>query len=236
MCDSPTVTTWPCRRLSTLDVRRRRRLAALAAALFVGAALLGLRVEGGTGPLRVDQAGSRVLQSRRLAAALARHHLGRLDSPQLFDRLVWLGSPFFVALASLGFCLWAWHRRDRLGAAVALLGPFVALVITEVVAKPIVDRTKGNGLAYPSGHVTGATALAAVAVVLAYRHWGHRFAARVALVAAALPLLVGAGVVRLGWHYATDVVGGLAVGAASVLGVALALSVLETRQRVGSAA
>jgi membrane-associated phospholipid phosphatase len=220
----------------SFDSGSRRRLAAVAVGLFAGAALLGLRVEGGTGPLRVDQAGSRVLQSRRLAAALARHHLGRLDSPQLFDRLVWLGSPFFVAIAALGFCLWAWRRRDRLGAAVALLGPFVALFITEVVAKPIVDRTKGNGLAYPSGHVTGATALAAVAVVLAYRHWGHRYAVRVAVVVAALPLLVGAGVVRLGWHYATDVVGGLAVGTAGVLGVAVALSALEARQRVESPA
>src|SRR5206468_3648905 len=100
----------------------------------------------------------------------------------------------------------------------------------------IVDRTMGSGLAYPSGHVTGAAALATVAVLLAHRQWGRRAARSVAVAAATLPLVVGAGVVRLGWHYATDVVGGAAVGTATVLSVAVAFSLLEARDRVSSPA
>jgi undecaprenyl-diphosphatase len=200
-----------------LDGAGRRVLVAAAAVLLVLVALVGLRVHGDTTPLRVDRAGSR----------LAGHDLGRLDSPQLFDRLVWIGSPVCVATVIALMALWALRRRDRVGAALAVAGPVVALVITELIAKPLVDRTNGGALAYPSGHVTGATALATVAVLLAYRHWGLELAAKVAVVVAVVPLVVGIGVVRLGWHYATDAVGGLAVGVAGVVGVAVVLARLE---------
>ncbi|MCU1449708.1 MAG: putative rane protein, partial [Acidimicrobiales bacterium] len=207
------------------DAGWRRALIALAVVLLVLVALVGLHVRGGTTPLRVDRAGSRI----------AGEQLGRLDSPQLLDKVVWLGSLNFVVPMMAATALWAWRRRDRFGMALSVVGPVVALVITEVIAKPLVDRTNGGALAYPSGHVTGATAIATVAVLLAYRHWGRDRALQVAVVASLVPLAVGVGVVRLGWHYATDAAGGAAVGVAAVLATAVVLARFEDR-RTGAAA
>jgi membrane-associated phospholipid phosphatase len=203
-----------------LEAGWRRVLGVAAVVLLLFVALVGLRVHGDTTPLRVDRAGSRFVG----------HDLGRLDSPQLLDRIVWLGSPGCVATLIAAMALWAWRRRDRFGAALAVAGPIVALVITELVAKPLVDRTNGGALAYPSGHVTGATAIATVAVVLAYRQWGRDIATKLAVAVAVVPLVVSFGVVRLGWHYATDAAGGLAVGVAGVVGVAIVLARVEDRR------
>ena len=107
-----------------------------------------------------------------------------------------------------------------------MLGPGLTLFLTEVVAKPLVDRHKGAGLSFPSGHAAGAAAIAAAAVLLVYRHWGLRTAAWAAVPAAALPLGAALGVVHLRYHYVTDAAGGIALGTAVVLGAASALSAL----------
>jgi undecaprenyl-diphosphatase len=193
----------------------------LAAVLLVLEALLGLHVRGGTTPLHIDKVGARI----------AAQNLGRLDSPQFLDKVVWLGAPDFVLPMVAALAVWAWRRRDRFGMALSVVGPVAALVTTEVIVKPLVDRTNGGALAYPSGHVTGATALATVAVLLAYRHGGRDRAALVAAVVAIVPLVVAVGVVRIGWHWATDAAGGLAAGMAGVLATAAALSIVEERAR-----
>ena len=58
-----------------------------------------------------------------------------------------------VGMAALA--LWALVRRDGRGMIAAIAGPSVAIVVTEYVLKPFIDRTTPHGaLSYPSGHVT----------------------------------------------------------------------------------
>jgi undecaprenyl-diphosphatase len=212
---------------------QRRWAAVIAAGLLAVVVVIGVRVAHTTGPLNVDRLGSRVVDSSRVAGELARHHLGRFDSRRTFRRLVWLGSPTFVGAAAASMALWRLAKRDVAGAAFAVMAPVLAGVLTDFVAKPLIDRRIHGGLAFPSGHVTGATALAAVALALAVRHWGWR-AAWAAPAAALVPLGVSAGVVRSGFHYATDALGGVAMGTAAVLfGVVLISAIEERRLRRG---
>ncbi len=55
--------------------------------------------------------------------------------------------------------------RDRPRSLACLLGPPLALLVCEVVVKPLVGRTLGGALSYPSGSTVGAAALATVAVL-----------------------------------------------------------------------
>jgi undecaprenyl-diphosphatase len=208
-----------------------RRWGMAAAVVLLGVVLvIGIRVSHTSGPLHVDRLGTRVVDSSRVAGELARHHLGALNARRVLHRVVWLGSPTFVGASIVVLALWRIAARDVAGAAVAILGPLAAGVLTELVAKPLIDRRLHGGLAFPSGHVTGATALAAVAVSLAVRQWGPR-AAWAGLPAVLVPLGVSAGVVRAGFHYATDAVGGIAMGLAAVLLVVVAVSSVEDRHR-----
>jgi membrane-associated phospholipid phosphatase len=210
----------------------RRWGVSIALALIAVVVVIGLRVAHTSGPLHVDQLGARVVDSSRVAGDLARHHLGGLDTRRTFHRLVWLGSPQFVGVAVAALALWRVVKRDLTAAAVAAFAPLLAGALTEWVAKPLIGRrmsATGHAFAFPSGHVTGAAALAAVVVALAVRQWGRR-AAWVAIPAALLPLGVSAGVVHAGFHYATDAVGGIAMGFASVLLVVVTISAVEERR------
>jgi undecaprenyl-diphosphatase len=141
-------------------------------------------------------------------------------------RLTWPGSPPVVAFAVACLTVACAVRRDWFALGLCAAGPATAAILVELVAKPLVDRTIGHALAYPSGHVTLSSALATLVVVLVYRWYGGRAATLVGAVMACVPLVVGVGVVRRGWHYPTDVVGAFGLGVGTVLLVAVVLSVL----------
>jgi membrane-associated phospholipid phosphatase len=191
-------------------VRRRLGLMAGAAmAVFLVLLLVSWHVQG---PTPLDTAGGSLTLAHAPQSRLA--------------RFTWLGSPWFVFTATAGLLLVARLRRDWFASALCLVGPASAGLLAEVIVKPLVDRQKGSAWSYPSGHTTLVAALAALVVVTAYRFGGARAAAVVALPAALVPLVVAIAVVRRGWHYPTDAAGGLALGAAVVLGAALAISAL----------
>ena len=201
-----------------LDRTQRWWAALLALALLAVVVVIGVRVAHTTGPLHVDTLGARVVDAPQIP-----------HTKRAFRGLVWLGSPEFVAGAVAVLALWRMARRDVLGAGTSALAPLLAVVLTEVVAKPLIGRrlsAAGHSFSFPSGHVTGAAALAAVLVALAVRAWGRR-AAWLAVPALLLPLGVSAGVVRAGFHYATDAVGGIAMGFSAVLLVVVACSAFE---------
>ena len=217
-------------RAHRLDRRGRVLVMVAVAVMAAMVAILAFRVNDTTGPLRVDAVTSRILDSPRVAAELSAHHLGRLDSPRLLDKAVWLGSPVAFGFMCAALCVWALHGRDLAGAALAVLAPPAAMVTTELILKPLVNRPRGSGYLFPSGHVTSAAAVATVAVILSYRRWGTRGAA-VAIPAALLPLAVGLGVVRLNWHFLSDAAGGFGVGTSVVLAAAVITFAVEDHAR-----
>ena len=124
-----------------------------------------------------------------------------------------LGGPAMAVLTCLGLAATALVRgRPRL-AALALIVPAGAALCTGVlkhtlaqsrVCMCLADDRVGSG-AWPSGHATMATALVLAAVIVAAPRWRSR----VALVGGgALAAFYGALLV-MGWHYPSDVLGGL---------------------------
>ena len=113
------------------------------------------------------------------------------------------------------------------GALLAVAAVPVATGLDEVLIKRLVDRTYLGNLAYPSGHVTTVSALAATATVLLLippQQAGTRLP-RVLLtvVAWAVTVVVAVAVMSLEWHYFTDTVGGAALGVGTVCGLAFIL-------------
>ena len=201
----------------------RLGLAAVSLALFAVVGIVARPVRGGAGPLRVDNVASRIVDSARLASVLGMLHGEPPWSPGLLRSLAGTGLPAAAAAVVVGFAYVAWRRRDGEGLVLCLVAPGMAVLLTDVVAKPIVGRRLGGGLAYPSGHATGAAAVAVMALLLFSRWGGPRALVWFSPVALLLPVLMGLALVRFGWHYPTDVVGGTAMGAATVLAVAAAV-------------
>lgn len=156
----------------------------------------------------------------RVAWRLAGHR-------QLMDALTFFGSPVAVVGGSVALAAWCLSARWWRGAGFALLAAPLAGVTTELVLKPYVAQhvVPAYRYAFPSGHATGAFGLALVASVLLLPDRGARLMpvlGRVLLGTAALVIAAGTAVavVALGWHHATDAVGGAATAVVVVLGTA----------------
>lgn len=139
-----------------------------------------------------------------------------------------MGSREVVAAASLILSARGFLSRDRLAGIVALVGPVTTGVLTQYVAKPLINLPDQMGpRAFPSGHAAGITAIAVVATLLVYRRFGPWVALAFTPLAMAAVLLVGLAIVRLEYHYATDVFGGIALAAAVVAAVTAVVSAFE---------
>ncbi|WP_442875454.1 phosphatase PAP2 family protein [Amycolatopsis sp. NBC_00355] len=167
----------------------------LAAVCGLLALLLGLPFAGGDTPGALDS-----------AAAAAVAHLG----PGAAAVLVLPTEPYVVfALAAVAVfcCLRAGRRLD---AALALGGPVLAILLNTWLLKPLYDRWKNDTLVYPSGHTVGLVSVLTVLVLLTRKTY--------VVVLSALALLAAtAGLIGMGYHYLTDVVGGTLFAVAVVL-------------------
>ncbi len=129
-------------------------------------------------------------------------------------------------------------RRDRARGLACLIGPPLALVTCELVAKPLVGRTLGGALSYPSGTAVAAAALATAVVLVTPARW------RVVtgVVVGAYTLWVSLAVIVLQWHLPTDALAGVSYGVGVVLmvdglawyGVGAVERILRERRRSGS--
>jgi len=155
----------------------------------------------------------------RVQARLAAH-------PHLLSMAARLGSPRVViggAVVVAVLCLLA--RRPK-AALFALVAAPAAGAVTEFVLKPAVHREQHvNALLFPSGHTTGAFALALTVVIVLLPHEQTRLLPAIArlvigVAALALATVVAVAVVALGWHYVTDAIGGLVTAVVVVVGLA----------------
>lgn len=199
-------------------ISRRSGLCLASAALFAGVGVLAARVYKGRFPLSVDHRAARAVP-----AVLLRLHLIGTEGSRARMSLVLAVGLTVIAVVTLGLALAAWRRHDGWGLLLCLLGPGLAYVLTELVGKPLVGRHRGPTFSFPSGHATVTASVAAVFLLLVHRWYGWRSTIVLTPVACVVPLTVCVAVLQLGWHYPTDLVGGVGVGLASVLAVAAAL-------------
>jgi undecaprenyl-diphosphatase len=155
--------------------------------------------------------------------------------------LLGLSEPTLVLVLLAAIALIAGLMRRWDVVALAVVGPAVALILTEVVLKPIVHRLFGlrfelshglaqAGPAFPSGHETGLASLTTVLIILIGRAPLSRRVRIIGATVLALWAVAGAvGLVRSYYHYATDTVGGACVGGVCVVGVALILDATQAK-------
>ncbi|WP_410589013.1 phosphatase PAP2 family protein [Amycolatopsis sp. lyj-23] len=167
----------------------------IAAVCGLLALLLGLPFAGGTTPGAVDA-----------AAAGAVAHL----SPGVVRVLVFPTEPYVVLALGLLAAVLSLRAGRRLEAALTLAVPVLAILLTSFLLKPLYDRWKNGTLVYPSGHTVSLVAVLTVLVLVTRR-------VLVVVLAAVTLLAAAAGLVGMGYHYLTDVVGGTLFAVAVVL-------------------
>jgi len=198
-----------------VPVRLRRAAGVLLAACLTVVTVLAVLFAGHSAPDRFDAAVDAAIRSGIGA------HVALLESLSRFgDR------PLVTVLTAALVLGCAAARRWR-GAVLAAVAVPVASGLAELVLKHIIGRTLHGWLTYPSGHATCTFALALISTILLAapaRPRLPRTVRRLLMLAAfVLAAAVSVGMVGLGLHYVTDIVGGAALGTGTVLGVALLL-------------
>jgi membrane-associated phospholipid phosphatase len=188
-----------------------------------------------------------------LACAYAITPIGRLDATALHGLMTLDGSiphsvtreithsadpkPVMLMLAVL--FAWGWalgRRREALGAVALVAGAnLIGLILQVALAHPrfhpILGSNQVGAEAYPSGHATTAMSIALAAVLVA----PMRLRLAVAAGAAAYVIAVSTSLMVLGWHFPSDVLGGLLVGCGFFF-VVVAVIRAGTARRAGVAA
>jgi membrane-associated phospholipid phosphatase len=140
-----------------------------------------------------------------------------------------LGSPFVVVVAAIAGFL-ATVRRNRPRSLALLVGPVLAVAVCDLVLKPVVGRTFADVVSFPSGTVTAVAAVATVGLLATPDPWRSVIAA----LGGTVTVLACVAVTALRWHYPTDALAGLAVGAGVVLLTDCATRGMATRLHAGA--
>ncbi|MFI5506818.1 phosphatase PAP2 family protein [Mycobacterium sp. NPDC051804] len=147
------------------------------------------------------------------------------DHNQL-DGLSYLAKPLALAILEVTVVGVALYRRCWRLALAAVVFPPAAYLLVQFI-KPLFGRTIGDGLAYPSGHITVTTIVLGLVVLVA---GGALWAVVFAVIYVSLAM-VGVGST---FHYFTDTAGGVLLGTAVVCLAALIASRDLTRVNPGA--
>lgn len=239
----PTVDVAPTPVGNSTLIAPSRRVGALVVVLvgLVAFTALALSVAGSRTPTGVDDA---------VAGWLYRNVGDRVATG-----MVWLSDPKVTTSALVLVVLGGAVARRWDVVAWGVIAPTTALVLAEIVLKPLVGRQllvditedpyyqthpapagyvpgPVAGFAFPSGHETGVTAATAeLALLVLLVPLARRLRAALLVVLALWTLVAAAGLVRNHYHFATDTVGAILLTAAWVVALALAIDVLVERRR-----
>lgn len=133
--------------------------------------------------------------------------------PSLYRVLVAPSDAYIVVPLLLAGTAWFAYRRLWWRAGFVLLAPEIAMIVNTLVLKPLWDRPLEDYLAYPSGHTVH---LIAVVTAIALASESTRARTTIAAVTVLVLPAVTVGMIGLGYHHATDVVGGTAAAIAIV--------------------
>lgn len=199
----------------------RRLIATIIGLAALGVAILGVHYADESAPGRIDSA----IDSR------VRHRLrGHL---RFLHHLVALGDPLSVVIGCAALAALFFFAGRRRAALLAILGPAAAAGVAEFVLKPLINRRINDALSFPSGHTTGAVAVAAVIIVALLGPSRPRWPAAARYALSALALLGAAAIatalVGSGYHYSTDTLGGFCVAVGVVLAVAWLIDAVSVR-------
>ena len=200
----------------------------VAAIAAVGFAVLATVVAAHPGSDALDRSAADALSAPR--GSLSFH---------VFNALTNFGSLGVVALVAVAIALTCWAKGYRRLGVIAFAAPGLA-GFAEIVVKPLVRRTRPatrsltgeHGFSFPSGHATGATALAIAVVAIVWTLTARRDVRTLAIVlGSTYAATIAVSRVVVGAHYATDVVGGLLLATAVSGGVVLALALMPALKR-----
>jgi membrane-associated phospholipid phosphatase len=150
--------------------------------------------------------------------AIALHGLMALDGPfshRVDYVIVHSADPLPVTVVLAALFAWGWalgRRREAVGAVALVAGANLTGLILKVALAhprfhPILGGDQVGAEAYPSGHATTAMSIALAAVLVA----PVRLRVAVASGAAVYAITVSTWLLVLGWHFPSDVLGGLLV-------------------------
>jgi undecaprenyl-diphosphatase len=145
--------------------------------------------------------------------------------------LVWISVPGFtpwnvlIPAVIILFMLWQRWRIEALFTAIATGGGVLAELVKVIIDRPrptpefVRVYAELSSYSFPSGHVTGYTMLYGFIFYLAYTLLPRRSVARwvILVVCGVLVALVGVSRVYMGQHWASDALGGYALGFAYLL-------------------
>ena len=120
-------------------------------------------------------------------------------------------------------------RRAVLRVAVYAVFAAAALLVSEHVAKPLVQRTYYGDLTFPSGHVTAVSATALAMWLALYPLFGKRARNLMLMLGIAWTLLMSLAVVGAHWHTPLDAVGSILLSVGIVTAGAAILEPIGAR-------
>ncbi|MGH9272115.1 MAG: phosphatase PAP2 family protein, partial [Ilumatobacteraceae bacterium] len=183
-------------------------------AVWVGIGLLITGPLGGSAVTRLDQDMATWFVDQRTESLNDWANIGA----GLADTLVKVIVTALVAVIMLA--VWRSWREPLMVVLALVLEASAFITTTWIVARnrPDVERLEESpvGSSFPSGHVAAAMAYGAIAVVIFERTRNAVIRTVTVVVMVAVPVIVGLARMYQGMHYFTDVVGGAALGAASV--------------------